>query len=95
MASRSAYDLIIMDLNFGPGCMKGSTAIEQLRAVEAASAWSQPPRAIIACSGNAATEGTNLIESGAEDVWSKPFPSFSDGSLQRRLAKLFAGRQAP
>jgi len=29
-----------------------------------------------------------LIEAGADEVWSKPMPSASDGTLQAQLARL-------
>jgi len=38
---------------------------------------------------NAENETAGLLASGATGVWDKPFPSFIDGSLQRRVAGLF------
>jgi len=50
----------------------------------------QPPRVIVvSCTGNAAYEAPMLKELGADDVWGKPYPSFLDGVMQRRLAMLF------
>ena len=45
---------------------------------------------IIACSGNAAgAESEKKFRvAGADLVWGKPFPNFTDGSMQRDLARL-------
>ena len=73
------YDLLVLDEIFardpGEELMRGSEATRQLRAAEV-----RTP--IIACSGNAA---------GADLVWGKPFPNFTDGSMQRDLARLLGG----
>lgn len=43
---------------------------------------------IISCTGNAAYDLERLRECGADDVWSKPFPSFTDGSMQKRIGRM-------
>ena len=45
---------------------------------------------IVSCTGNA--EDPELAEvlrtCGADAIWSKPFPNFNDGSLQRELRQV-------
>jgi len=76
--SRS-FDLLITDdqFSYDPTELKGSEAVRILRA----SGRSSLP--VIVCSGG--DEG-NLTDSGADRVWGKPMPSWSDGSMQRELA---------
>ena len=93
MAAKSTYSLIIMDLHFGPACMRGSTAISELRLREAGHVPAAQSTVIIACTGNAASEGADLLARGADAVWDKPFPSVSDGSLQSAVADIFAARR--
>ena len=66
--------------------MRGSEATRQLRAAEV-----RTP--IIACSGNAAGADSEkkFRVAGADLVWGKPFPNFTDGSMQRDLARLLGG----
>ena len=65
-----------------------------------ASASLLQPAAIISCTGNLsahseASEHARLLSCGADRLWGKPFPSFTDGAMQRSLAELLAGRQRP
>ena len=84
------YDLLVLDEIFardpGEELMRGSEATRQLRAAEV-----RTP--IIACSGNAAGADSekNFRVAGADLVWGKPFPNFTDGSMQRDLARLLGG----
>jgi signal transduction histidine kinase len=89
LATRSRFDLIIIDEIFGddPGEERGSDVIVALRAAER----EQPPArpaVIVSCTGNEAYEAAALLTKGADAVWPKPVPSATDGSLQRELAKL-------
>ena len=47
---------------------------------------------VTACSGNVSgAESQKLfLEAGADLVWGKPFPDFTDGSMQRDLSRLLA-----
>ena len=84
------YDLLVLDEIFardpGEELMRGSEATRQLRAAEV-----RTP--IIACSGNAAGADSEkkFRVAGADLVWGKPFPNFTDGSMQRDLARLLGG----
>ena len=80
------FDLLVCDEIFSdvdPDCMRGSTVIRQLREREAAEGL--PRLAIVSCTGN---PSQTTYECGADDFWGKPVPSFSDGSLQKRVAML-------
>ena len=44
---------------------------------------------IVSCTGNAASL-TNLGESGADLVWGKPMPNFTNGDMQNELAPRLA-----
>ena len=89
-AARVAYDLIVIDELFGPDCMPGSEAIRQMRGDERTAAVALGSPVIISCTGNAESEVDNLKACGADEVWSKPFPTFRDGSLQHCLTRHFA-----
>ena len=85
------FDLIVMDEIFervpGEKLMRGSECTRQLR-----TAGVQTP--VIACSGNVSgAESEKLfLEAGADLVWGKPFPDFTDGSMQRDIAMLLQHR---
>ena len=70
--------------------MRGSTAIRLLREREAAEGLVSVT--VISCTGNASHESSKLLESGANLVWNKPFPSAEDGSMQRDIAMLLPHR---
>ena len=106
MCEATPFDLIVMDEVFeaqgggisanGPDqrLMLGSEAIAQIRRGEAEWAKRYPeaaarPASIISCSGNNA--GTDhVVPTGADLVWTKPFPDFTNGEMQRQLSKLLA-----
>ena len=47
------------------------------------------PICIVSCTGNTtAADKAELLEAGADRVWSKPFPDFTDGTMQRELVEL-------
>ena len=77
-------DEIFSDID--DNCMRGSTAIQLLREREAAEGLVSVM--VISCTGNASHESGKLLESGANFVWNKPFPSAEDGSMQRDIAML-------
>ena len=66
--------------------LRGSEAMQRLRQREESTG--EPPLPIIACTGLASQDAPLLLRLGANDVWDKPFPSFRDDSMQRRVAKL-------
>ena len=94
-AAHIAYDLIVIDEKFGPDCIPGSAAIRQMRGDERTAAVALGNPVIISCTGNAESEAANLKACGADDVWTKPFPTFRDGSLQRCLTRHFARVRMP
>jgi len=75
------YDILVCDEHFGPSnAMRGSAAIQSLRSGGFVGV-------IVTCSGFA-DDGARqaMLASGADVVWSKPFPDWRDGSMQRDLA---------
>ena len=73
--------------------MRGSAAIAQIKAAdeaETALGRPPPPLVLISCTGNAAdpTVAQDLRRCGAHATWSKPFPSFTTGQMQREVATL-------
>ena len=85
------YDFLVIDQSFGFGAMKGSDAIRALRA--GLSGSTGPPLVIISCTGSHGDTFTNIIEAGANVVWTKPFPSWVDGTLQLQLKGLLDKRR--
>jgi signal transduction histidine kinase len=88
-----AFDLIIMDEHFDArsASVLGTDVIRQIRATENESGGGRRA-AIISCSGNVedCSDTSSFFASGADDVWQKPYPSFTDGTLQRRLRDVIA-----
>ena len=97
------YRLCFMDELFDArSTMNGSEAVTLIRQAEhrrqsehAAAgsgdgATALPPAVIIRCSGLTGESDAARLRSGADDVWSKPMPSFTDGTLQATLARLLA-----
>ena len=85
------FDLLVMDEIFSDmnrSLARGSEAVQQLRQREAADG--RPRLTVISCTGNAelGEMHARLLECGADEVWTKPFPNPHDGSMQRSLAKL-------
>ena len=88
----TAFDLVVMDEVFDTP-MRGSEAIAQIRRNEASRPNVQPA-AIVSCTGHAGIQQAATRPAGGPDcVWSKPFPDFTDGSMQRQLAELLSSRR--
>jgi len=90
--------------------LRGSDVVRRVREHEAAllrqasppgpAPASLQPAAIISCTGNLSahseeTEHARLLSCGADQLWGKPFPSFTDGAMQRCLAELLASHRRP
>ena len=87
------FALIVMDEMFAPGpeAMLGSAAIRQIRAHEAQTAATRRA-VIVSCTGNALSSlAADLRASGADLVWGKPMPNFTNDEMQKELAPLLAG----
>lgn len=85
----SLFDVIIMDEKFGSTELRGSEAILQLRAYEAAA--DRRPAVMITCTADekiTEAAATGRLPPGTDAVWSKPAPSMADGSMQRLVAEL-------
>ena len=93
-ATSSGFALIVMDEIFASGleAMHGSEAIRQIRAHEARSEAAWRPRAVIvSCTGNALSSlAADLRAAGADLVWGKPMPNFTNDEMQDELAPLLA-----
>ncbi len=69
--------------------MRGSEAVKRRREHEARALGATDVRTcIISCTGNADSDKRRILQSGADAVWNKPMPSFTDGSMQSHIAKL-------
>jgi len=101
LCEEERFDLVVMDEVFsesqvrqdGPDVpMRGSEAIAQIRRGEASRGEARPSR-IISCSGHSFKGGLGpAAPPGADQVWQKPFPDFTNGNMQRALSELFAAR---
>jgi len=91
LATETAFEVIVMDEIFAPGvdAMRGSAAITDVRAHEARASVARRA-VIVSCTGNAASSLTNLDASGADLVWGKPMPNFTNGEMQNELAPRLA-----
>ena len=87
LAIDTEYALIVMDEIFAPGleAMRGSAAIIELRAHEA-QAGARRRAVIVSCTGNAPSSLVDLKNSGADLVWGKPMPNFTNNEMQNQLA---------
>ena len=101
-AAQHAFDLIFMDENFSveENALLGSDAVRKIRAAEAA-AGAARRAVIVSCtglidSGPSSGDDTKrpFLQAGSDEVWGKPIPSHTDGSMQRELAALFALRES-
>jgi CheY-like chemotaxis protein len=90
LATETAFEVIVMDEIFAPGveAMRGSAAIIDVRAHEVRTGVARRA-VIVSCTGNAGSL-TNLGESGADLVWGKPMPNFTNGDMQNELAPRLA-----
>ena len=93
-AEPGGYDVVVMDEIFSqePSALRGSRAIELLRENEQSS--SRVPAVVISCTGNAsnADDRAQLTRSGADAVWCKPWPDFTNGEMQRIIHALLQAR---
>ena len=92
LAIETEFALIVMDEIFAPGleAMRGSAAIMDLRAREA-QAGARRRAVIVSCTGNAGhRECVDLKKSGADLVWGKPMPNFTNDEMQNQLAPYLA-----
>ena len=93
LAIETEFALIVMDEIFAPGleAMRGSAAIMELRAHEA-QAGARRRAVVVSCTGNAGghKECVDLKKSGADLVWGKPMPNFTNNEMQNQLAPYLA-----
>ena len=94
LAIDTEFALIVMDEIFAPGleAMRGSAAILDLRAHEA-QAGAARRAVIVSCTGNAPSL-VDLKNSGADLVWGKPMPNFTNNEMQNELAPHLAASLA-
>ncbi|KAL3892520.1 MAG: hypothetical protein SGPRY_015054 [Prymnesium sp.] len=85
-SSAEEFDLIIIDEHFGPGGKTGSVAIKEIRSKGMSN------EVIVLCSGNALEMGSRGAPGLIDALWGKPFPSWTDGSMQAQLSQLFRKR---
>ena len=92
LAIDTEFGLIVMDEIFAPGleAMRGSAAIITLRAREAAQTGPRRRAVIVSCTGNALSSLVDLKDSGADLVWGKPMPNFTNDEMQNQLAPYLA-----
>ena len=69
--------------------MRGSAAIIHLRAHEARTGVARRA-VIVSCTGNALSSLVDLKDSGADLVWGKPMPNFTNDEMQNQLAPYLA-----
>jgi CheY-like chemotaxis protein len=84
------YDILSIDEHFGVNRLLGSEAIRQLRSKLRPDAG-KPQLMIISCTGFVdlgvmADKEIYLLKAGADIVWTKPLPNWTDGTMQRQLA---------
>ena len=104
LSGESDFDIVIMDEIFSmeAGVLRGSEAIKRLRRqacdAEAAGRSRKRRPVIIHCTGqtthDAAVDQKALLDSGADALWGKPMPCFTNGEMQRMVADLLAGGAA-
>ena len=86
------FALIVMDEIFAQGleAMRGSAAIAQIRAFEARTGAARRA-VIVSCTGNALSSlAVDLKTSGADLVWGKPMPNFTNREMQGEVAPYLA-----
>ena len=86
------FALIVMDEIFAQGleAMRGSAAIAQIRAFEARTGAARRA-VIVSCTGNALSSlAVDLKTSGADLVWGKPMPNFTNREMQDEVAPYLA-----
>ena len=86
------FALIVMDEIFAQDleAMRGSTAIGQIRAFEARTGAARRA-VIVSCTGNALSSlAVDLKALGADLVWGKPMPNFTNREMQNEVAPYLA-----
>ena len=75
------------------GRLTGTEVTRRYRATSA-DGGRAAPLVIVGCTGNADSRGHRETArlAGQDAVWGKPFPSFTDGSMQREVARLLNSR---
>jgi CheY-like chemotaxis protein len=82
-----AFDIAIFDEDFGTGRMVGTEAIRRCRSA------GLNALVIISCTGALVmVSADTILKQGADAVWSKPFPDWRNGDLQRSIATARAER---
>ena len=93
--SDAPFELICMDEHFSsPGCttmMLGSEGIAHIREHER-TCMVDLPAAIVSISGDPAAETYSAAHRMQTRIWGKPYPSATDGSMQKELKRLLRGR---
>jgi CheY-like chemotaxis protein len=93
------YDLLVIDEYFLPThSMLGSTAIRHLRRHFAGRESELP--FVLSCTGGVdehmmSHKKEELLSAGADAAWTKPFPDWRDGTMQRELSREFTLRGRP
>ena len=97
LAGAIDFDIVVMDEIFSveAGVLRGSEAIKRLRSSQArdAEAGGRARRpVIIHCTGqtthDTGVDQDALLGSGADALWGKPMPCFTNGEMQRMVANL-------
>ncbi len=107
LAAETAFDVVVMDEIFSPepGALRGSAAIARLRGLsdgdEGGGGRRRP--VLIHCTGQTDASGDGGacslgghrlgLAAGADALWGKPMPSFTNGEMQRIVADLLSSRQ--
>jgi len=94
LAKETEFALIVMDEIFAPGleAMRGTAAITHIRAHEAQTGTARRA-VIVSCTGNVSSP-VDPNRSGADLVWGKPMPNFTNNEMQNELAPQLAASLA-
>uniref|UniRef100_A0A7S0F466 histidine kinase n=1 Tax=Phaeocystis antarctica TaxID=33657 RepID=A0A7S0F466_9EUKA len=94
LAKETEFALIVMDEIFAPGleAMRGSAAITHIRAHEERTGTARRA-VIVSCTGNVSSP-VDPNRSGADLVWGKPMPNFTNNEMQNELAPQLAASLA-
>ena len=103
LAAEIPFDVVVMDEIFSPepGALRGSAAIARLRGLSDSDGGGGRRRrpVLIHCTGQTDASGDGGTcwlgrAAGADALWGKPMPSFTDGSMQRIVADLLSSSAA-
>lgn len=95
LCEAEAFDLVVMDEEFAPGEMRGTEALVAIRKHEAQLGDARRPAAMVSCSGNQGPHRAHEASCASLPgvlSWSKPFPDFIKGDMQRQLGQLLRAR---